>query len=266
MKKWIAILAALIMAMLCTAGTAEEEAVSTVNPEAVSLYYSEWADGFSSAKIYAEEDHWRVWIVSADGTTEWDYSCRYDEDHKTLVSLEEPVNIKTEISIDEEGSEISRNEVYNDGQAVFELNADGKLTWTDAKEDAGVGFAFEKIGWFQGVWIAGEDMESRYELNCFWDVEEMDDGEVYSGYKVEIERMEDESYTHWIYSCFYNAETNTLSSLFGSKEFAEKEGDVPVMVYDDGKAEFSFDEDGCIRWTDETENAGEGLQFNITNG
>ena len=39
-----------------------------------------------------------------------------------------------------------------------------------------------------------------------------------------------------------------------------------VMVYDDGVAEFSFDDEGCIIWQDENENAGEGLQFNATNG
>ena len=38
------------------------------------------------------------------------------------------------------------------------------------------------------------------------------------------------------------------------------------MVYDDGVAEFSFDDEGCIIWKDENENAGEGLQFNATNG
>ena len=266
MKKWTALLTALMMIVLCAAGLAEEETKSEVNPEAVELYSSEWADGFTSVKIYAEEDHWRVWIISADGATEWDYCCRYDEAQKTLVSLDDPVNVKTEVTIDKEGSEIGRAEVYSDGKAVFALNQDGELIWTDEKENAGEGFAFEKIGWFQGVWIAGEDIDSYYELNCFWDVEAAAEGEVTSGYKVEITRNEDEACTCWIYACVYHPETNTLVSLFGTKEFSGNEGEPFITVYEDGEAEFYFDDDGCIRWNDKNENAGEGLAFNKTNG
>ena len=167
---------------------------------------------------------------------------------------------------DEEGSEIERNDVYNDGKAVFSLNEEGRLIWNDEKENAGAGLAFEKIGWFQGVWISGEDLDSRYELYCYWDVEEPSEGEIYSGYKVEIERYEGEAYTHWVYSCVYNPENDTLQSLFGQKEYAEREGDAIVTVYDNGVAEFYFDDEGCIGWKDEIENAGEGLQFNATNG
>ena len=217
-------------------------------------------------KIYAEEDHWRVWITSADGATEWDYCCLFDETQKTLVSWEEPTNVKTEITIDEEGSEIGRNEVYSDGKAVFALNSNGKLIWTDEKEDAGAGFAFEKIGWFQGVWIAGEEIDSHYELNCYWDVEEPTEGEIHSGYKVEITRNDGEACTCWNYACIYHADTNTLVSLFGTKEFSGSEGEPFITVYEDGEAEFSFDDEGCIRWKDANENAGEDLQFNVTNG
>ena len=199
MKKWFALLAAMII-LMCAAALAEEGNEPAANPEAVRLYSSEWADNFTSAKIYAEGDHWRVWVTSSDGATEWDYCCRYDEEQKTLVSMDEPINVKTEVRIDEEGSEIGRTEVYSDGKAVFSLNTEGKLIWTDEKENAGSGFAFEKIGWYQGVWIAGESIDSYYEMNCYWDVEEASEGEVYSGYKVEITRNEDEACTLWIYS------------------------------------------------------------------
>ena len=266
MKKWIALLTALMMAVLCAAATAEEETESTVNPEAYSLYSSEWADGFTSVKIFAEEDHWHVWITSADGAAEWDYSCLFDEEQKTLVSIDGEENMKTAVTIDEEGSEIDRQVVYTDGKAEIALDADGRLIWKDEKEDAGAGLAFEKIGWFQGVWIAGEDIDSRYELNCFWDVEEPSEGEVYSGYKVEITRNEGEACTCWIYTCAYDAETNTLKSALGIKEYSGQEGEPFVTVYEDGAAEFTFDDEGCIRWKDEVEDAGKDLRFNITNG
>ena len=265
MKKWTALLVALMMTALCAVSLAEETG-STVSPEAIALYSSEWTDGFTSVRIFAEEDHWRVWVVSADGTAEWDYCCLYDAAEKTLKADTDLENTKSIITMDEEGSVTANDVVYTDGAAVFSLNGEGKLIWKDEKEDAGAGFAFEKIGWYEGLWVCGEETGSRYELNCYWDVEEPGDGNVYSGYKVEIERYDGEEYTHWVYSCFYDAETNTLSSIFGSKEYAEKEGDAINTVYDDGEAEFSFDDEGCICWKDKVEDAGNGLQFNATNG
>ena len=266
MKKWIALLVAVMMMVLCAASLAEEGTESTVNPEAVALFSSEWTDGFTSVKIYAEGDHWIAWVISADGTAEWNYCCLFDEKEKTLTSDGNRENIKSIITLDDEGSVTADEIVYTDGAAVFSLNGEGKLIWKDEKEDAGAGFAFEKIGWFQGLWVSGEDVDSHYELNCYWDVEEPTEGDVYPGYKVEIERRNGEEYTHWTYSCVYDAETNKLTSIFGSKEYAEKGGESIATVYDDGKAEFSFDDEGCIRWKDEVEDAGKDLQFNATNG
>ena len=268
MKKWTALLIALMMTVLCCAALAEAEEVyeSLVNPEAVKLFSSEWVNAFAGVKIYAEENHWMVWITSADGATEWDYNCQYDENLKALVSWDDDINTMTEITVDEEGSEIGRKEVYTDGKAVFTVNAEGKLTWQDVRDNPDEVLAFERIGWYQGVWIAGDSLESRCELNCFWDAEEADEGEVYSGYKVEITKYDGEACTIWNYACAYDAESNTLKSLFGTKEHAEKEGDPIVTDYDDGEAEFSMDEEGCVRWNDLKENAGEGLQFSVTNG
>ena len=132
-------------------------------------------------------------------------------------------------------------------EAVFSLNEDGKLIWDDQTEHAGEGHVFEKIGWFQGLWISGEDADTRYDLDCCWDIEEPVEGEVNSGYKIEIERHEGEAYTHWIYSCIYKAEENKLISFFGQKEFAEKAGEPAAVVYEDGEAEFTIDDEGCIR-------------------
>lgn len=264
MKKWIAAVAALMMILVCTAAPAEEE--SMVNPEAFQLYDSEWVDAGMYVKIYAEEDHWKVWINTWDETVEWDYSCLFDETDKTLKTDGSFENTKHVITIDEEGSEINQNLIYDYGEAVFSLNEDGKLIWDDRTEHAGEGHVFEKIGWFQGLWISGEDADTRYDLDCCWDIEEPAEGEVNSGYKIEIERHEGESYTHWMYSCIYKAEENKLISFFGQKEFAEKAGEPPAVVYEDGEAEFTIDDEGCIRWDDLVENAGDGLQFAPTNG
>ena len=266
MKKLIAVLAAMIMVLLCAAVTAENAAEAVPASDALQMFNSEWVDAEGSIKIYPEEDHWRVYIRSGNGAVEWDYSCRYDGEQNALVTLSDSENTKDIITVNDEGSEINRSTVYTDGSAVFIRNENGKLTWKDEKEDVGAGRTFEKIGWFQGTWDAFVEDGPWYELNCFWDIEEAAEGEVTSGYKVEIERYDGEEYTHWVYSCTYNPESNILSSLFGTKEYAEKEGEPIATVYDDGAAEFAFDDEGCILWKDAIENAGEGLLFTVSNG
>ena len=175
MKKWIAALTALMMLLVCTAAPAEEE--SKVNPEALQLYSSEWVDTDMYVKIFAEEDHWKVWINTWDEAVEWDYTCQFDETDKVLKTDGSFENTKHVVTIDEEGSEINQNLVYNYGEAVFSLNEEGKLIWEDLTEHAGEDHTFEKIGWFQGLWVSGEDTDARYDLDCCWDIEEASEGE-----------------------------------------------------------------------------------------
>ena len=265
MKKWIAALLALMMILLCAAVSAEEEPVP--DSEAMKLYNSTWADGFMMVKIYPEEDHWRVSIRNEDGSVEWNYSCLYDAEQKTLVSDGERENVKTVLTLGEDLSIENENVVYTDGSAVFSLDADGRLTWTDEKEGVGADRSYEKIGWFEGAWDCTDEAGASYILNCFWDVEEPSEGEVYAGYKVEIERTDGLDYTHWYYPCVYNPEENILVAVFSTKEYSEKEGEPAAEVYTvipaEGEEEtvFSFDDDGCIRWKDAVEDAGKDLQF-----
>ena len=84
-----------------------------------------------------------TWGSSAWEHTEWEYSCFYhDEDH-TLVSM--PFGTRTEVVYDENGEQTSATEVYNDGEAIFSLDEEGKLIWLDEKENAGDGMRFEKL-------------------------------------------------------------------------------------------------------------------------
>ena len=47
--------------------------------------------------------------------------------------------------------------------------------------------------------------------------------------------------------------TETMCICTGVKEFSGQEGEPFVTVYEDGAAEFSFDDEGCIIWKDENE-------------
>lgn len=269
MKKWIAVLLAL-MILFCAAA-AENVQESAPDSEVTELFYSTWADGFMMVKIYPEGDHWRVWIRNDDGTVEWYYSCLYDSEQKALVADQDKENVKSVFTLGEDLSIEKEEVVYKDGAAVFYVDADGRLVWTDEKEGIGSDRSYEKIGWFEGAWDSSDETGS-YIMNCFWDVEEPTEGEVYAGYKVEIERYEDEEYTHWYYPCLYNAENGTLEAIFSSKEYAEKEGEPLTEVYtavpEEGEETtvFCFDDEGCIRWKDPIEDAGKDLQFQPSNG
>ena len=72
--------------------------------------------------------------------------------------------------------------------------------------------------------------------------------------------------TEWEYSCYYHEDDNTLVSMpFGMRTdlVYSEESELPAytIVYEDGQATFSLDEEGHLIWTDEKENAGEGMLF-----
>ena len=65
--------------------------------------------------------------------------------------------------------------VAEDGDAVFTINENGCLVWTDLKEDAGKGLEFEKIGDFYGSRWVKDDIdilfydwyEGEYDIRCY---------------------------------------------------------------------------------------------------
>ena len=266
MKKVIAALAALMMLLAVTGALADQEV-----SEEVKMFSSMWVDDFMSIRAVSLGDQWQVSVKTWGGTVSWEYVCLYDGEQKALRTDPEEQNMKIISTVDDTGSVVDSTVMYSDGVASFSLDEQGHLIWKDEKEDVGAGHAFEKIGWFEGTWDASNE-NGDYMLNCFWDMAETDEGEVVGGYKVEIERHADETYTHWYYSCGYDVETDTLSAAFSIKEFAEKADEPAEEVYslvpEEGEETTTFfiDDEGCIIWKDAVENAGEGLQFLPSNG
>ena len=115
-------------------------------PAEAAAFEGVWQCDRATIAMYWEEEGFKVlitWGSSAWEHTEWEYSCFYhDEDH-TLVSM--PFGTRTEVVYDENGEQTSVAEVYNDGEAVFSLDEEGKLIWLDEKENAGDGMRFEKL-------------------------------------------------------------------------------------------------------------------------
>ena len=69
----------------------------------------------------------------------------------------------------------------------------------------------------------------------------------------------------WEYSPFYDAESQTLISLFAVKtrEYCGDGGELigSETLYEDGSATFSLLENGNLVWNDEVEDAGKGMEF-----
>lgn len=260
MKKMIAALLALMMALLCAVSVAEEPA-ETPATDAQKMFDSAWICGSSTVEAWYMGGIWEVLVSLNYGATKWDYTCIYDEEQKALVSLDSEANVKSVISLDEEGSEADREVLDTEAKASFTLNENGRLVWKDEKEDAGAGMEFEKIGWFAGTFACGD-----YLLDCVWDIEEPVEGEVYSGYRVNIVLEDDNGRTEWNYTCAYDPETETLTAPFGSKEFLPNGSEAFEIIYDDGSASFFFDEEHNLIWKDDVDHTGDDLLFLQTNG
>ncbi len=115
-------------------------------PAGAGAFEGVWQCDRASVAMYWEEAGFKVlitWGSSAWEHTEWEYSCYYHEDDNTAVSL--PFGTRTEVVYDDHGEIASMTTVYEDGEAVFSLDEEGKLIWQDMKENAGDGMRFEKL-------------------------------------------------------------------------------------------------------------------------
>ena len=257
MRKWTAMIAAVVMALLCAAAAAG--GIET-EEEARKLFESQWIGPNGSIRADCMYGYWEVKVISSDYGTEWDYVCQYDEARKVLVSKDGEKNTKTFIVRDEQGSEADRITGYTNGRAEFALTGEGTLVWTDMVEDAGAGFEYERFGWFANGFAS-----DKYMLNIYWwDGDEEADN---AGMIATVETFEEDAF--WTYRQLrYNPENNTLEAALGMKEILEGEGGdaALVTVYEDGTALFSMDSEQNVTWRDDRENAGDGQTFELSNG
>ena len=157
MKKLIAILLAGML--LLTAGFAalaeKEKDYGERYPDSL-MFDSFWITEDSDwlAECDAEDDGFKVMITHnlEDGNkTVWEYTAVFSGESMTLNAG--PFGMK--YTKDENDSSMSVNE-YEDGNAMFLINDEGRLVWQDEKEDAGKGLTFIKIGRYLNTqWIRG---------------------------------------------------------------------------------------------------------------
>ena len=237
---------------------AEEEAYW----EAAEVFIGSWQCGRCNVEISPEEDDLKVliyWGGSASEVVEWVYTCQFDEYLNTLTSFGEAS--KTLVTFGEDGELVSAEEEYNDGEAVFRFDGNGCLVWEDAKENAGDGMAFERSdlddygdsGAFEGRWGAGR---------CAIEISPEDDG-----YRVFVQWGNSAADSiEWEYTCLYDEELDGLVSVGEATKadvFYDENGGISdtELFYNDGVATFTLDENDCLHWHDEIEDAGEDLVF-----
>lgn len=252
MKKLVAMIMVLVM-LLAVAAFAEDEEFAPM-PEEATGYEGKWICDRASMEVVWEEEGFRVfiqWGSSASESTEWSYSCFYNAKNNSMESM--PTGTRTEIVYNDSGEIESFNEAYNDGEATFALDEEGYLIWHDEKEDAGKDMRFEKVDLYSGAWICGRaSMEIALED---------------SGYKVFISWPSGAAeVSEWEYSCVYSFVSDALEAMpFGIRTdlIYGEDGEIASsnVIYEDGEATFSLDENGYLLWQDAKEDAGKDMRF-----
>ena len=270
MKTIMRILAVMVIAALFVSGMALAEEASAVTAHD---YLGEWVDqdGTTNIDVEArEEGDGYVFNVQMDVFDDddfhynvWAYACVYDEETRTMKSISRVMGTG---DYEPDSEEDITDMDFEYVSAEFFFTEDGELVWSDANEEADDGMLFgHTIGWMDPDYIGpghhfvGEWNDERVSIYI---EETMEDYQVIvfgSGSATDG--------AYWLYSCDYNAETDSLVS---NGEVAEKftytytedgEEHIDEPEYEDGSAVFSLTEDGLLIWDDHKENAGEGRAF-----
>lgn len=178
MKKLFALILAICLSVTVLAALAEEDDFGYYPDEypESQVFMSTWVaeDGDWRVEMYGEDGGIKPYIVHRLGDNKediWEYAVALDaEDHSRLTAVPFGLHYKQDT--------VSGNwdvTYYEDGDAVFTINENGCLVWTDLKEDAGKGLEFEKIGDFYGSRWVKDDIdilfydwyEGEYDIRCY---------------------------------------------------------------------------------------------------
>lgn len=126
-----------------------EHTIGWMDPDYVGPghhFVGEWNEERVSIEIEETMEDYHVIVAGSTGATEgvyWLYTCDYDAETDSLVSNGELAK-KYTYTNSEDGEEYSEEVVYEDGEAVFTLDGDGRLIWEDKKGNDGEGLIFER--------------------------------------------------------------------------------------------------------------------------
>ena len=234
MKKLFAMILALCLLAAAAAALAEEGDeigfYPDEHPESLP-YVSVWVaeDGEWRVEMYGEDGGIKPYIVHRLGDNKediWEYAVALNEDKTALTAVPFGLHYRQD-TVTGDWDET----YYEDGEATFTLDENGRLHWTDEKEDAGKGLAFEKIGnFYGGRWMKGDTevifydwYEGEYDIRCY----------TYG--------PNDEILADAILKGTYDPETDTITAD------GYFDPDAPITVT------FSYDEQNNVVWTENGE-------------
>ena len=231
MKKLISLFLVFCISVAAMAAFAEDEIGYYPDdyPES-KVYVSTWVaeDGDWRIEVYGEDGGIKPMVVHRLGDNKediWEYATALGENN-ALEAVPFGLHYKQD-TVTYDWDVI----YYEDGDAVFTINEDGKLLWKDLKEDAGKGLEFEKIGnFYGGRWMKGDIEVIFYD----W----------YDGqYDIRLYQLDENNQilNDAILKGDYDAETDTLTA----EGFFDP--DEPFTVT------FSYDENNNIVWTENGE-------------
>ena len=226
MKKLFALFLVLCLSIAAVAAFAQDDTVDYLenHPEAAP-YVSVWVaeNGAWRIESFDEDGGIRVSVVHRLGDNRedvWEYSAAMNE-NGTLLAVPLGLHYQRDTVTND-----LHETYYEDGDAEFILDENGKLVWKDLKEDAGKDLAFEKIGtFFGGRWMKGDTEVVFYD----W----------YDGqYDIRLYRRGSDNaiLKDAIVKGDYDAAADTVSAT------VEFEGEEPFAVT------FSHDENGNVVW------------------
>lgn len=107
-----------------------------------SVFLGRWVCDRAVIEFTEDNEAYRAFITWGSdyrSRAEWRYACVYDD----MENVMEGTGTMANVTYGEDGQEVSREVLYEDGRAAFAIK-DGRLIWNDMKENAGSGMAFER--------------------------------------------------------------------------------------------------------------------------
>ncbi len=246
----------MILCLLCACSALAEEDepdYGDLYPESL-VYEGTWACGGVLLESVAEDGGFRILIrhLTGDGMDQrlvWEYSPLYTPETGTLSAV---LGSKTLETLDLDGNVSSSSTEYEDGEAVFSLDADGHLLWKDQKEDAGKDLVFSKIGNFAGTYDC-----DRASIEILWDSDDVYSVEIHWALNAKVS-------SDWSFTATYNPETATLEGTgMESRTQYNAAGDVISSEVVDPEgcfATFALDADGNLTWQN-SDGVADGMVF-----
>lgn len=173
MKKGLSLLLALMLMLGCAAALADtpgdvapsdaDEEIVAKMPEPGWVLDSVkgaaiWQDDRATLEVFLEDvDNYKVqitWASSASETTEWVYACQYVPESQELRAVRV---VCDDVTYNEKGDETRKPRYEKESEAVFRLNAEGRLALEKAGDEALEGKTFELVN--VALWSIPEKAE-----------------------------------------------------------------------------------------------------------